>query len=770
MNQLDAAFKAELPDLQAMQRALLASEERLRKLVASANDAVVVMDAKGLVVDWNPRAQWMFGWSAQEAIGQRLSELVIPLKYRERHESGLRRYINTRQSRVMGRSVELEALRRDGSELPIELSIWPLDAGGDILFGAFIRDISSRHAAQQALRLQEEKYRSVVDHVSEGILVVRDGRIVFANPSTERMVGLSLAQMQAVPFTELIHPDDQAMVRERHLRRLRGEPVEQHYAFRVPRADGSVVWLELSAVQIDWEDAPATLSFITDITERRRLEEGLKQTLAERDTILDNSIVGILFLDRDRRVRWANSAMAAMFGMSRESAKGLSSEQFYPSIEDYERTGAAVVEAVRAGRGFEIEMPMRRANGELFWAYVSGRAVDRSDLLQGTVWAVLDISRRKALEAALQRKTEEQEAILQSSLVGISLISQRRFQWVNRTLAEMIGRPVDELIGAEVRILFPEEEACDLTLATVSRDLDAQGSYQATHELQRRDGERIWVQLQGRRLHAGESARGSLWTFLDVSERIRAEQEVRRALEKEQELGALKSRFVSMTSHEFRTPLAGILSSMELLQHYGDRLPDDEKRELFEQIEASVQRMTRMLDNILLVGRAESKGLSFKPRAADLRGFIDDLVVEAQAIRLPGAVLPTLRVEVGALAASYDFDPTLLHHALANLLSNAIKYSPQGGEVLFGVQPAAGMVCFVVQDQGIGIPLEDQPRLFDSFHRASNVGSIAGTGLGLAIVKQAVELHGGRIELYSEPGRGTRFNISLPINPSPGSV
>jgi len=754
-------------ELRRVEKALRASEERLRQLIASANDAVVTMDEEGLVVDWNPRAEWMFGYTAKEAIGARLSELIVPPAYRDRHEAGRRRYLHTRQSRIFGRAVEISAVRRDGGEMPVELSIWPLESGGSIMFGAFIRDISARRAAELALRESEEKYRLVVDNVSEGILIVRDGRIVFANPSAQRLIGMELAQLQQVPFTEAIHPDDRAMVVDRYRRRLRGEEVEQHYSFRLLRPGGEVAWIELAAVPLRWEGIPATLSFITDITERKRLEESLKYSLDERDTILENSIVGIAFLNREGRARWVNSAMAQIFRTPRENLLFTSLEPFYADSKVYHSTGDAVAAAVEAGRSFEAELRMRRADGEQFWAYLSGRAVSATDLLQGTVWVVMDITRRKQLEHALQLKTAEQEAILQSALIGISLVVDSAFQWVNRTLADMFDYSSSSLIGQHASCLFAGEQGWDAFLEHVRNSLDERGGYSGEHLLARRDGRTIWVRLQGTRLDPDDPQRGSLWTFVDISEHKRAEEEVRRALDKEKELGALKSRFVSMTSHEFRTPLAGILSSVELLRHYGTRLPEEEKVELFEQIEASVERMTSMLDNILLIGRNDAKGLRFAPTSIDLAALCRELAEEASRSR-PGAPdRPRLELQLAGVEQPLLLDPTLLRHILGNLLSNAFKYSPRGGQVTLIARHAGDSVQLEVSDQGIGIPPEDQQRLFESFHRASNVGNIAGTGLGLSIVKQSVELHGGSISVGSEPGQGTRFSVTIPLGTEP---
>ena len=484
--------------------ALRASEERLRKLIDSSSDAVVMMDTAGSVVYWNPSAERLFGWSAAEAIGQRLSTLIVPPSLRERHEAGVERYIGTRESRLAGRPVEVSALRRDGSEFPVELSLWPLESLGELLFGAFIRDVSARRAADQALRQQELRYRQVVENGSEGILVVRDGRIVFANPSVQRMVGLTLEQMRSAPFTTFVHEDDRAMVADRHVRRLRGEPVDPQYSFRVYRSDGAILWVELSAVSIEWDGQPGTLSFLTDITERKRLEESLRQSLLERETILENSIAGILLLDPEGTVRWANQAVCDMFRVARDAAAGLSTDLFYPSAEAFAATEAAFSDAVRTGQGFETEMEMRRADGASFWVYASGRALDRGDLLHGTVWALIDITERKELERALRRTTQEQAAILESTHIGISLVADQRFLWVNPTLVEMTGYPAEVLIGSDPGILFFEAQAWQIFLEDVLGTLDAHGRYAGEHVLRRASGEAIWVQLDGKRLASEE--------------------------------------------------------------------------------------------------------------------------------------------------------------------------------------------------------------------------------------------------------------------------
>ncbi|MDB5895033.1 MAG: hypothetical protein JWQ88_2564, partial [Rhodoferax sp.] len=252
---------------------------------------------------------------------------------------------------------------------------------------------------------------------------------------------------------------------------------------------------------------------------------------------------------------------------------------------------------------------------------------------------------------------------------------------------------------------------------------------------------------------------GVIWTLLDITERRKAEDDIRAALERQKELNELRSRFVSMTSHEFRTPLATILSSAELVQHYGDRMPAAEKREVLQSIENGVHRMTRMLDRMLLIGKADAQMLEFSPQPLDLKNLCQRCVDEARRQHADASGDVVLAYQAGPTPGM--FDEKLLQHILGNLLSNALKYSPPGGRVRFSVTEDGGRTVFEVADEGIGIPAAEIPLLFESFHRASNVGRIQGTGLGLAIVKKAVERHGGTVAVLSEAGAGACFTVTL---------
>jgi signal transduction histidine kinase len=249
--------------------------------------------------------------------------------------------------------------------------------------------------------------------------------------------------------------------------------------------------------------------------------------------------------------------------------------------------------------------------------------------------------------------------------------------------------------------------------------------------------------------------------FRDITERKQAEADIRYALEKEKQLIELKSRFITTASHEFRTPLTTILMSAKLLEQFSDQASEEKKCLYFDRIQTATKRMIQLLDEVLLIGTAEAGKLEFNLAPLHLEKFCRELVEEMQ-LSVDGKHL--IKFESQEQQNTADVDEKLLRYILNNLLSNAIKYSPKGGSITFNLIVEQEKAIFEIQDQGIGIPVTDREKLFNSFHRGSNVANISGTGLGLSIVKQCVDAHGGKIVVKSEVGVGTAFIVTLPLN------
>lgn len=241
--------------------------------------------------------------------------------------------------------------------------------------------------------------------------------------------------------------------------------------------------------------------------------------------------------------------------------------------------------------------------------------------------------------------------------------------------------------------------------------------------------------------------------------------ELQAGLDREKELNQIKSRFISVASHELRSPLTIISMTSKMLKRYADRMSAEKKLAQLDIIEDAVTKMADLLDDVLLLVKVESHQFQFHPTHLDVAAYCRDIADQFRSICADAHVL-----EFSAHGEGFEanIDPKLLRHIFSNLLSNAIKYSPNGGTIRFEIFCEAGSsgMRFCVHDEGIGIAPGDLEHLFDAFHRGGNVDQIKGTGLGLWIVKQFVELHSGTLDVESELGRGTTFTIRLPFEQS----
>jgi len=321
---------------------------------------------------------------------------------------------------------------------------------------------------------------------------------------------------------------------------------------------------------------------------------------------------------------------------------------------------------------------------------------------------------------------------------------------VNAAACTVLGCSENDLLGRNAIVVFPE---CAFAMI---------GDGGSGETVICRGDKKTPMMISAVKLPANEG--GWVIAGTDITERKKAEDEIRCMLDQQIELNEMKTHFVSMTSHEFRTPLATILSSAELIRDYGDRLPAQERRELIQNVSVAVERMVHMLDNVLLVGRADSGRMEFHPAPIEVEPLCKRIAEEAALAAVhDGKALERLKISASCQVTTYaSLDEKLLRYILGNLVSNAFKYSPSGGDVDLVIDCSSEHIRLIVRDHGIGIPDEHLPHLYETFRRAGNVGNIAGTGLGLAIVKRSVELHNGRIEVSSEAGKGTSFQVTLP--------
>ncbi|MGH8770310.1 MAG: PAS domain S-box protein, partial [Burkholderiales bacterium] len=280
---------------------------------------------------------------------------------------------------------------------------------------ALALESARRRELTRALSSSEERYRLVVEHAAEGIFVTQDELVRFANPRAAEFFGAPLSEILSRPLEQFIHADDRGRVLGNYHKRLRREPVENNYIFRTLDSRS----LQINAVAIEWEGRPATLSFISDVSERVRLHGDLARTLTEREVILETSVAGLVFV-QNGRINWINSIFEQMLGYEKGELAGQRGEIAFPSHERFKAFLSTAVPAIEQGLTYESEVELKRKDGSLFWGLFSGRAIDPDDLSKGSIWYLIDVTERRNMREDLQKTLIEREAILQSTLVGIT--------------------------------------------------------------------------------------------------------------------------------------------------------------------------------------------------------------------------------------------------------------------------------------------------------------------------------------------------------------
>lgn len=676
--------------------------------------------------------------------------------------------------------------------------------------------VAERTAALQA---SEGRFRTLVEHAPEAIVVFDggSGRFLDGNRHALELYGLSRDAFLAVGPAEVsppTQPDGRASAeaaRDWIARALAGEaPV---FEWLHTRPDGTLVPCEVRLVRLpDDEGRMLVRGSITDNTQRRRRERIQQATFEISEAVHTTEDLDSLYHRVHEIVRSLLPARNFYLALRDRSRERYDFSYFVDEHDSQPpptnvnsgltgyvmRTGkpllvnrASPIERLQPGlarfqdEGHDV-VYVEKGTPSAVWLGVPLRV--RSEIIG--VMAVQDYENdqaygpeeqqilgfvaeqtalaieRKRAEQALRESEEKFRALFEASSQGVMLHDHERFIEVNPAAVRLTGRQrAEDLVGhhpSEFAPPFqPDGEPSDVAARRQITECLEHGVARFEWMVLTPAGDPVHMEVILTRIPMG--GRYIIQAVVnDIGPRKQAEAELRKALAREKELGELKSNFVSLVSHEFRTPLGIIMSSAEILRDYLDQLDPAERRQHLEAIQHSTQRMAGLMEEVLLLGRFEAGRMDFQPQPLDLATLCQRIVTEVATAT--EQVCP-IRLSLVPEATQALADERLLRHILTNLLANAVKYSPPGSPVEFLVRREGADAVCLVTDRGIGIPAEDHEWLFRAFHRGRNVGDRPGTGLGLVIVNRSVELHGGRISVESTLGQGSTFTVRLPIFP-----
>lgn len=543
-------------------------------------------------------------------------------------------------------------------------------------------------------------------------------------------------------------------------------------------------------------DEDKLLLLVRNITEKKKQEEEIRKL----SLAIEQSPVIVLITDKKGKIEYVNPRFTEVTGFTFEEALGANPriiKSDYTPVNQYKD----LWDRLNKGEHWKGEFRNRKKNGELFWELASIFPIKNSfgEITQ-FVAVKEDITERKETELRLAEYRDHLEQLVEQRTESLRHVNQllsvriekhkaaeakieNQLQFL-QTLIDTIPNPIiikdkegrlidcnkaheayfgislPEIKNKRVEDVVPPEFLGN-TLEMEKKLLAAPG--QMTMELyhSRKNGEPFALLVnEATYLETDNSIGGTVTLMIDISEQKKLQEKIQTALEKEQELNELKSSFISMASHEFRTPLTSILASADLLEMFGRQWKEEKYLEHIGKIQKGVDYMKELLDDVLVISRNEEGKTQFAPSKTNFLELCSELFDSAR-ISSPGS--HTFIFNYKPEQKLFVIDPKLIRHIVSNLLSNAVKYSPDGGKVILNVTAENNNILIDVIDEGIGIPEVDKGRLFEPFYRAGNTAAIHGTGLGMSIVKRSVELHNGQLSIDSEENRGTSVHVNIPF-------
>jgi PAS domain S-box-containing protein len=661
-------------------------------------------------------------------------------------------------------------------------------------------DLTEQVIAEQKLRVSEEKNRAILE-VLPGVMAIHDkkGTIVEIHVPDDSSFVAPKEEMVDRNVSDLFPKEVEGKLEKITAKVLRSRQMEI-LEVTTPVANGMVDY--------ECRFVPLNKSHVLTIARNISETRGIQNILHLRNRALDVAGNGIIIVDAKHSnlpIIYCNAAFNEMTGYSRDEVMGINC-QFLQNDDRDQEAIKIMAESIQKGEACNVIVRNYRKDGSLFWNDLSITPLyDKAEQLTHFIGVQNDVTgiqntknqleeyankleekvteRTKEIEAAVQKLVETNQNLEDQILVtkraeNKTKQSQAQFAAIAKNFPKgLIGvfNRNFELVyleGEELkRVKLKKFDFTGKRIEDISIFSESQIKQIKQDVLKTINGESLSFEVEFQNdcyvvnstplKSDGESIVWALFVCNNITEQKNVREELAKALKAEQELNELKSRFISMASHEFRTPLSAILSSAILIGKQNEPGKEERREKHVERIRAHVKHLVVILNDFLSLSKLEEGKVKAKPQHFELIQFCKILVDEMEATKKEGQAIQLKHTEV---EIPVFLDPKLLNHILVNLLSNALKYSEEYQEVQLELKEIQEHIIFEITDYGIGIPEQEQGNLFERFFRAENATNIDGTGLGLHIIKQYAELMQGSVSFISKRGKGSTFTVQLPLN------
>jgi PAS domain S-box-containing protein len=728
-------------------------------LFAASPDAILIADEKGHYVDANLAALALLGYTREQLLSLSIGDVVAPGPIWAAEEYA--RFL--REGQWQG---EVELRTRDGRLVPAEARAIVVPGPDGPLYASFLRDITD-HKRREA---DNTRLAVLVQSSADAIMSLSlEGRIISWNPAAERLYGYSAEEAIGQPVNMLAPPERAEAINDFLARLHTGESITGVETVRLTK-DRRRIDVALTSAPI--RDATgvvvASAGIVRDITDRKRMEEMLRQSEERFRTAFEHAPIGMDLVTLDGHFLQVNAALCALLGYTEAE---LLARTFHDITHPDDRAAdLEQAEQLLSGTipSFQVEKRYLRKDGTTVWVCLNASLVrDEHGEPLHFIGQIEDITTRKAVEAALREAETKYRTLVEQLPAVVYLVANDahyRPLFYNSYIETLTGQTPEEAVARTddwLECIHPEDR--EQTSAEGERALALGEAFRAEYRYYRMDGSYTWVRDECVPLR-DDAGQISAWqgVMFDISERKQAEEALHEAMDAAQAANRAKEVFLDLMSHELRTPLQAVLGYSEFLLIAPKDSLTDAQREDIGYIHQAGGRMLALINQLLDLSRMDAGSINLASKPFDLGQVIEsvrqDIAPQAAAKRL--AVEITLAPSLPPITG----DAERVRQILLNLAGNAVKFTQQGSIRITASSTASGGVEVAVSDTGIGITAEALVHIFEAFHQVESgvTRHHQGSGLGLAIAWRLAQQMGGSLSVRSEPGVGSTFTLHLP--------
>lgn len=775
---------------QRSEKNLSLSKERYTSLVKQLPVGIYRMDTKGTYIECNPSFLEILGYYS-------LEDLCNDSKPNFLFESFKNKYVQPDISKsITFQPEELQLQRKNGENIWINnFSRISIDENNEKVIDGVIINITTEKKANDVIHQSELKYRKLFENLNDIYVSFNiNGYITNISPSYEKVSGISSEEVLYKHFSVILNDD---MINSVFLTNYSLVTTNKTFTASLKNSINSSLYysfnlqaiydksgditgyegiarnitndLEHSKVLSSLYDISAAINETESLDELyRNIHQTIGKVIYAKNFFIalvnneNNSLYFPYFIDETDNFLPYNISLDNDYSYTVKVIKSKEPLLFKYTDQDEENRKNIIGSMSLSWLGVPLKLHNEVIGAIAVQSYSNFDQFDESDIK-----FLKSVSNQIAI--AIDRKN--QQIHLDNQLKFISNLIDTipnpiyfknaktlTFELINDAFAKLLNKPKHNILNKNFADFFSKDRI-KLYNGYDEKMLSDRQPQSLEETIVINNEEKQILTLRNCYYNSNNELEGILAVILDITNQKRATDAIRDSLKKEKELNELKTKFISMVSHEFRTPLQSILLSTDLLGNYSDKMGAEDKEKQYDRIKNSVKTLNLLIDDVLLINKSERGQTNFAPNYTDIPTFLQELIANMEFVSNNNV---SVNLEMFCEQQNGNIDEKILSLALTNLISNAVKYSKPNGNVTVKADIGSTSLDIQIIDEGIGIPEKDQEHLFTPFYRSSNVGAISGTGLGLSIVKDAIVRHRGIITYKSKENIGTTFSLHIP--------